>query len=135
MPRLLPSSSCHSSTITACSPASDSRAPACESISDRLSGVVTSALGILRFCRARSADGVSPVRIPTLQSSPSPVTAFSNDSRVSADRARIGVIHSTVSGGAPEPPASIDSISAPSQAASVLPVPVAEWISPFSPRR
>ena len=63
--------------------------------------MVTSAVGSLRLaCRARSAAGVSPVRMPTVHPSPSPATAFASDCTVSPASARMGVIHSTRSGGA-----------------------------------
>ncbi len=66
VPRLLPSSSCHSSTTTSFTCESTSRASGLVRISDRLSGVVISADGMRRFCRARSAEDVSPVRKPTV---------------------------------------------------------------------
>ena len=66
-PRLLPISSCHSSTITSWMPASRSRASARVSSSVKDSGVLTSAVGSRRSCRARSAAGVSPLRRPIVQ--------------------------------------------------------------------
>ena len=134
-PRFDPSSSCHSSTITLFKFESCWRPPACESINDKLSGVVIKALGIFLFCFARSAVVVSPVRAPTVHGSARSMIGRSNESRVSADNARIGVIHNTVSGGGSMDFASIDSITGPNHAASVLPVPVAEWMSPLSPRK
>jgi hypothetical protein len=61
-PRLLPISSCHSSTITMSSCANCAAASGLLSSSVRLSGVVTSASGRRLLCRARWADPVSPVR-------------------------------------------------------------------------
>jgi hypothetical protein len=118
-PRLLPISSCHSSTTTAVSVPSCSRADACDSIRHRLSGVVTSAWGRARAWRARSEEPVSPVRRPTSQSSPSALADSRSVNAVSAARARIGVIHSTrrpVTGVSPAARS-----SAPSQTAKVLP--------------
>ena len=134
-PRLLPRSSCHSSTMTARTVASLSRASACESISERLSGVVTSAVGSFLACFARSAAGVSPVRMPIVQASPAPAAAFASDWTVSPASARMGVIHRTRSGGALSAPSSIASARGPRNAASVFPVPVAECTSPDSPDR
>ena len=65
-PRLLPISSCHSSTITVCTPASSRDACSRVSSSDSDSGVVTSTVGSRLSCRARSALAVSPVRCPTV---------------------------------------------------------------------
>ena len=139
-PRLLPRSSCHSSTTTRRSCESFSRAPAFESISDRLSGVVTSADGSRFAWRARSALVVSPVRSPTVQPVPRPSAARCSDRTVSAASARIGVIQRTRRGGAVDSDARSGrscnpSASGPSHAASVLPLPVAEWTSPDSPAR
>ena len=67
-PRLLPSSSCHSSTTTIFTLPSTSLASARESSTDRLSGVVTSTVGKRAFCAARSAEAVSPLRAPADQS-------------------------------------------------------------------
>ena len=110
-PRLLPSSSCHSSTTTSLTLPSVSRASARANKSDRLSGVVMSTVGRRWFCALRSAAGVSPLRAPALQKAkrgvPSSLHAAFNTSSgccsarsVSAASARIGVIHSTVSGAA-----------------------------------
>ncbi len=105
-PRLVPSSSCHSSATTRRTRDSCSCASARASSSDRLSGVVTSTVGRRRAWALRSPLAVSPVRAASVQrasggcsraSSPSgSARAFS----VSAARARMGVIHSTVSGSA-----------------------------------
>ncbi len=155
-PRLLPSSSCHSSTTTRRRSESFSRASGWESSSERLSGVVTSADGKLRACRARSALEVSPVRSPTVHGNPRPLSARSIEITVSPASARMGVIQRTRRGGAlfvapsPRPRAtsirgelrpgpnfasSIHSASGPSHAASVLPLPVAECTRPDSPAR
>ncbi len=97
-PRLLPSSSCHSSTTSMRSPAKAWRASARVSSRVRLSGVVTSALGNRRPWRARSAPLVSPVRRPMLQLMPSSSSGACRARAVSAASARIGVIQSTVKG-------------------------------------
>ncbi|MNO96714.1 hypothetical protein D3C76_883940 [compost metagenome] len=94
-PRLLPSSSCHSSTTTRRSVAKSSRACARVSSKVRLSGVVTSTLGRRRAWRARSALPVSPLRTPTLQGSPSSSSGACKARAVSAARARMGVTHTT----------------------------------------
>ena len=99
-PRLLPSRSCHSSTTTIRTLPSTSLASARVSISDRLSGVVTSSVGKRRFWALRSAAAVSPLRAPADQSGASASSGCTNARKVSAARARIGVIHSTVSRGA-----------------------------------
>ena len=102
-PRLLPSSSCHSSTTTIFTVPSTSPASARASSSDRLSGVVTSTVGRRVFCALRSAEEVSPLRAPALQGctpAPSASSGCWSARRVSAASARIGVSHSTVSGGA-----------------------------------
>ncbi len=69
-PRLLPSSSCHSSTTTMRTLPSTSRASVRASKSDRLSGVVTSTVGSRLFCALRSALAVSPLRAPAVQFRP-----------------------------------------------------------------
>ncbi len=105
-PRLLPSSSCHSSATTRRTEPSSSRASARASSRDRLSGVVTSTVGSWRDCALRSALPVSPVRAPTVQrasagwSWASACKGVCSALSVSAARARMGVIHSTVSGAA-----------------------------------
>ena len=101
-PRLLPSNSCHSSTTTIFTVPSTSRASARESITDRLSGVVTSTVGKRLFCALRSAASVSPLRAPRLQGLNCPSACKSPSTRcsapsVSAASARIGVIQITVS--------------------------------------
>ena len=95
-PRLLPSSSCHSSTTTARRCAKRSRQSARDSISDRLSGVVTSAVGqppvlpralggaACRRCARRRSSAAAARRAARASARP-----------VSAASARIGVIHST----------------------------------------
>ncbi|MNI27087.1 hypothetical protein D3C73_808110 [compost metagenome] len=70
------------------------------SIRVRLSGVVISAVGRRRLWRARSLLLVSPVRRPTLQAICKSANGASSARAVSAARARMGVIHSTVSGSA-----------------------------------
>ena len=131
-PRLLPSSSCHSSTTTERTPASSRCASAWDSMTERLSGVVTRAAGGRARWRPRAAWPVSPVRISTRQGTPRDPAADARPSVVSLARARSGVIHRHLS-----PPASPDpaSSSGPTQAASVLPLPVGEWMSPERPSR
>jgi hypothetical protein len=101
-PRLLPSSSCHSSMMIMSRCLNCSRAAACESSRDSDSGVVISAPGRLLDWRARSAEPVSPVRAPKVQApitsglaAPSSAADASSERWVSAASARIGVIHST----------------------------------------
>ena len=99
-PRLLPRSSCHSSTTTSAMCWSRSCASARASSSVMLSGVVTSSVGKRRSCAARSVADVSPVRSPAVQSGASVGSGAARARSVSAASARIGVIHNTVSGGA-----------------------------------
>ena len=98
-PRLLPTSSCHSSTTTSCTLARRSCASARASSSDTLSGVVTSTVGRRRSCAARSPLAVSPVRRPLLQCGARSGRGSCRARSESAASARMGVIHSTVSGG------------------------------------
>ena len=98
-PRLLPSSSCHSSTTTRRRLPSTSLASARASSNDRLSGVVTSTVGRRLFCAVRSAEPVSPLREPTLQPGCKTSSGACSERKVSAASARIGVSHSTVSRG------------------------------------
>ena len=136
-PRLLPISSCHSSTITVWIARSSSCA--CSRVNIRLndSGVVISAVGKRRSWRARSADGVSPVRAPSVQLAPASSSGACNARRVSAASARIGVIQRTPSGGAPDArsgtPTARLRASAPNQTAYVLPEPVVACSSPLRP--
>ncbi|MNH22440.1 hypothetical protein D3C79_822980 [compost metagenome] len=102
-PRLLPNSSCHSSTTTRRSVAKSSLACARVSNSVRLSGVVTSTLGRRRACRARSALPVSPLRTPTFHGRPSSSSGACRARAVSVAKARIGVTHSTCNGAAWRP--------------------------------
>ena len=99
-PRLLPSSSCHSSTTTVCTPANSACAFSRDSITLSDSGVVTSTVGKRRSCRARSALGVSPVRMPRVQFAARSVSGACRARTVSAASARIGVSHNTPSLGA-----------------------------------
>jgi hypothetical protein len=62
-PRLLPISSCHSSSTTACSEANSSGALALASSRLSDSGVVIRIWGGVRNCLVRSWLGVSPLRI------------------------------------------------------------------------
>ena len=101
-------------------------------MTDRLSGVVTSAKGGSVRCLSRRWLDVSPVRRSTRMSPPSAATARSSERHVSVASARSGVIHSTSSARDGSGRASA-ACSGPSQAASVLPLPVGEWIRPDSP--
>ena len=131
-PRFVESSSCHSSTTTVSSPAKISWASSSESRIDRDSGVVTRAVGHAARSRLRSAADVSPVRRPTVQPAASgsgPASGSSRARNVSAASALSGVSQTTRM---PAPAAPVRRI-APSQAASVLPVPVGAWSRPLSP--
>ncbi len=66
-PRLLPSSSCHSSTTTMRTVLKTSLASARDSSAVRLSGVVTKMVGRRRAWALRSPLAVSPVRAPRVQ--------------------------------------------------------------------
>ena len=134
-PRLLASSSCHSSTTTASRCATRSRQSARDRSSVRLSGVVTRIVGSRRSWRARTEEGVSPVRRSTVQAGCSAAAARAMASVVSAASARSGVIQSSVSGGAASPAAARPgpSSSGPISAAYVLPMPVGACTSPDSP--
>ena len=88
------------------------------SSNERLSGVVTSAVGKRRDWAARSALLVSPVRRPNVQWGASACAASVSARVVSAASARMGVSHSTDSGGAPPRPRTCASrCSAPNQTA------------------
>ena len=100
-PRFDPSSSCHSSTTTSSRWSNSSGASSRVSSSDRLSGVVTSAVGSRSRWRARMRAGVSPVRDSTVHGSPRSSTGARRAASVSAASARSGVIQRTRSGGAP----------------------------------
>ena len=99
-PRLLPISSCHSSTTTACTLANSSFACVRDSIRLSDSGVVSSVVGQRVLWRALSALLVSPVRMPSVQSGARSASGSCSARRESVASARIGVIHNTVSGGA-----------------------------------
>ena len=70
LPRLLPISSCHSSSTTARRPANSSGALGLASSRLRDSGVVIRISGGVRSCRVRSLLGVSPLRMPTRSGQP-----------------------------------------------------------------
>jgi len=70
LPRLLPISSCHSSSTTASRLANSCSAALPASSTERDSGVVIRIWGGWRSWRARSALGVSPLRIPTRSGQP-----------------------------------------------------------------
>jgi len=132
-PRFVDMSSCHSSTTTAWSFAKRSRQSARDSMSDRLSGVVTRIVGSSRACRERSALDVSPVRAPTVQCGCSACAARASASVVSCASARSGVIHSSVSDAGRSAVPAGPSASGPISAASVLPMPVGAYSNPERP--
>ena len=134
-PRLLPSNSCHSSTTASFTCCSTSRASARASRSVRLSGVVTSTVGSRLACALRSALLLSPLRRALVQAGAKSASGSRRASSVSAANARIGVIQSTVSGGAalPATPDLAKACKAPSQMAKVLPEPVLECSKPLRP--
>ena len=111
-PRLLPSSSCHSSATTSRSRRSCARPSARESITHRLSGVVTSTSGGCRSWRALTLLAVSPVRHSTRKPGSTGAASRSRACRVSCASARIGVTHSTC-----RPPPTCRASSAPPQTA------------------
>jgi hypothetical protein len=116
-PRFEPTSSCHSSTTTIFTLPSASRASRLARASDRLSGVVTSAVGSRAACRARSDAGVSAVRRPTVHAICMSASGAASARTVSAASARIGVTHRTVIGGAARVLNVAKAASAPSQTA------------------
>ncbi len=97
-PRLLPISSCHSSTIMAARELNLCLAPGYESRSERLSGVVMSTVGSCFCWRARTEAGVSPVRVSTVQSSSKYAMGSRSAWLISAAKARSGVSHKTFNG-------------------------------------
>ena len=141
-PRLLERSSCHSSTTTHRRSRKISALSLRQSSSESDSGVVTRAVGSCSRCRARRDCDVSPVRDSTVHGSPSSAMGSLSACSVSAASARSGVIQSTRSGIASARrrafracgSSAIASMTGPIQAAYVLPVPVAAWMSPDSPR-
>ena len=117
-----------------------SRAAACDSSSDRLSGVVINAPGSDLDWRARSAAPVSPVRAPIVHvpmtsglAAPSSAADTSSDRCVSAASARIGVIHSTRRPALARRVRFAPRSSAANQTAYVLPAPVFACSRPDSP--
>ena len=94
-PRLVPISSCHSSTTTSAMSESCARLSARDSMRLRLSGVVTRTSGSFFACLARSPASVSPERTATVQSRPRSASGSASARAVSAARARIGVSHSS----------------------------------------
>ncbi len=97
-PRFDAISSCHSSTTTSSRWSNRVAASSRVRRRERLSGVVTSAVGKRSRCRARTRAGVSPVRDSTLQGSPRSSTGARSAASVSPASARSGVSHSTLSG-------------------------------------
>jgi hypothetical protein len=138
-PRLPPINSCHSSTTTHRRSAKRSRVSAWLSIRQRLSGVVTRAVGRCVFCFVLIEALVSPVRVCTVHGSAKSSIGFNNDWAVSWASARNGVIHSNRRGTTSFFFHSACSFShsstGPSHTASVLPVPVAECTRPSRPSK
>ena len=143
-PRLVESSSCHSSTTTVSSAAKTSWASSSESRIESDSGVVTSAVGQRSRSRRRAAADVSPVRSPTSQpvKAGRSVRSGSSSARtVSPARARSGVTHRTrgptredvAHASSPTAAPASARASAPSHAASVFPVPVGACSTPLVP--
>ena len=142
-PRLLPSNSCHSSTMTARKPRSWPAVSGYDSNSAKDSGVITSTsdwpLRASRLSRALA----SPVRIATVHGSPSASIGSRSARVVSLASARNGVIHSTrvraatisprlrFGGGGSRKACS----SGPPRAARVLPLPVGVTSNPSRPAR
>lgn len=150
-PRLLPSSSCHSSTITQRSADSCGAVSGYDNSKASDSGVVTSTSSLPLRARRLSRALASPVRRPTCQSSPKASTGSRSARAVSAASARNGVIHNTCRlrccwrragdvalPGLPgdlRPRAANASSNGPPNAASVLPLPVGVCSRPDSPSR
>ena len=116
-PRLLPISSCHSSTTTSAVRPSCSCASARAISRLRLSGVVTSAVGRRLACCVRSLLLVSPLRAPAVHAGASSGSGACSARSVSAASARMGVSQITVSGGVRLASASASACSAPSHTA------------------
>ena len=137
-PRFVERSSCHSSTITVSSDPKISWESSSESRIESDSGVVTRAVGQLARSRRRSATEVSPVRTPIDQPRTTGFGFASGSSSartVSAASALSGVTQTTrrpANGFSFTASKSADRAIAPSQAASVLPVPVGAWSTPLA---
>ena len=142
-PRLLPSSSCHSSTTTARSPRNCSAVSAYDSSRASDSGVMTSTsdwpLRDSRLSRALA----SPVRIATVHGRPSASIGARSARVVSFASARNGLIQSTrVRAGTSSPRLRLGAggsrkacNSGPPNAARVLPLPVGVTSRPSRPAR
>ena len=91
-PLLVPSSSCHSSTTTACNPAKYSPVDFCDNRMCKLSGVVINTSGGFFFCFARCALLVSPVLFSTRQGKSRCRIKSLKAAVISGASARIGVI-------------------------------------------
>ena len=94
LPRLLPISSCHSSSTTACRPANSCGALGLASSTDSDSGVVIRISGGVRSCLVRSWLLVSPLRMPTRSGQPMAWIGSLIARARSRLRARSGVITS-----------------------------------------
>ena len=94
-PRLVPINSCHSSTTTASRSAKKARASGWERRSDRLSGVVMSAVGGFLSWRPLAWLETSPVRRSTVHGRPRSTSGARRACSVSAASARSGVIQRT----------------------------------------
>ena len=95
-PRLDPSNSCHSSTTTAWAFDRRSAPPFWAIKMCKDSGVVIKMSGSAVRCLAFSLAEVSPVRVPTSQSNPKPATMARAASAMSADKARRGATHTSL---------------------------------------
>jgi len=138
-PRLLPRSSCHSSTTTARSARKRDEASAYDKSSASDSGVITSTSALPWRASRLSRALASPVRKATVQPRPSSLAVWAKARAVSVARARSGVTQST-RGPAPVvglATSGLDKASnnGPPKAAKVLPLPVGVCSKPDSPAR
>jgi len=111
-------------------------------MSDKLSGVVTNAVGKRLSCLAFALALLSPVRESKFQGNPKASMGARSAFSVSSANARSGVTHNTRADGGrfefhfDESGFSFSHFKiGPIQTASVFPVPVAEWTSPLSPSK
>ena len=135
LPRLLLSSSCHSSTMTTFRSENFFSASALVRSRHSDSGVVTSTLGRVRRWRLRTVLDVSPVRLSTVSGRSRASTGARRANSMSRERARRGLIYTMErprrAPASPMPSAS--SASGPRYAAYVLPDPVGTRIRPLRP--
>ena len=144
MPRLEPRSSCHSSTMTVRRCLNVCKDSGYESISVRLSGVMTIAVGGDCRCRSFTELEVSPVLCSSDHGTSNPRMHSSRARQVSLASARKGVIHRASNGGLAScllrsGQCSLasgfcnQSPKGPNQAALVFPMPVLARINPWCP--